>query len=284
MTPSNLQIAILGLVQGLAEPLPVSSSAHVIAAEKLMGIDPSSPQMTFMLIMLHTGSLGAVIVYFWAAWRRSFFSDAAALRDVIVHVALATAVTLALGLALKVGIERLFLHGGDVEGLFSNLPLIAAALAVGGILILAAGLMGSADKTDAKETAGSSIWIGAIQGLVLPFRGWSRSGATISLGMLLGIGKRRAEEFSFALVVVLTPFAIAVESYRLFRTREAGAVSIHPGSLVVPGLLGMACSFVGGLAALRWLSRWLEAGRWSYFGVYCLLASVGIIAMFRAGY
>jgi undecaprenyl-diphosphatase len=46
----------------------------------------------------------------------------------------------------------------------------------------------------------------------------------------------------------------------------------------------MACSFVGGLAALRWLSRWLEAGRWSYFGVYCLLASVGIIAMSRAGY
>src|ERR1700690_456256 len=70
MTPSSLQIVLLGLVQGLAEPLPVSSSAHVIAAEKLMGIDPSSPQMTFMLIMLHTGSLGAVIVYFWAAWRR----------------------------------------------------------------------------------------------------------------------------------------------------------------------------------------------------------------------
>jgi len=284
MPPSILQILILGLVQGLAEPLPVSSSAHVIAAEKLMGIDPSSPEMTFMLIMLHTGSLGAVIVYFWAAWRRSFFSDAGSARAVISHVAWATVVTLALGYALKVGIERMFLRGGDVEGLFSNLPLIAAALAAAGILIFAAGILRTEGSADVKESAKSSVWIGAIQGLCLPFRGFSRSGATISLGMLLGIGKRRAEEFSFALVVVLTPFAIAVEGYRLLKARAGGAAAVHLGGLVIPGFLGMACSFVAGLAALRWLSRWLEQGRWSYFGIYCLVAALGILAMSHAGY
>jgi len=64
MSPTFLQIALLGLIQGAAELLPVSSSAHVIAAEKLMRLDPSSPEMTFMLIMLHTGTMGAVIVYF----------------------------------------------------------------------------------------------------------------------------------------------------------------------------------------------------------------------------
>ena len=63
-----LQIIILALIQGAAELLPVSSSAHVIVAEKLMGLDPTSPSMVFLLVMLHTGTMLAVIVYFWRRW------------------------------------------------------------------------------------------------------------------------------------------------------------------------------------------------------------------------
>ena len=70
MEPNLLQILFLGLVQGAAELLPVSSSAHVIVAEKLMGLDPASPAMTFLLVMLHTGTMVAVIAYFWKAWKR----------------------------------------------------------------------------------------------------------------------------------------------------------------------------------------------------------------------
>src|SRR5260221_51911 len=76
MVANILQILILGLVQGAAELLPVSSSAHVIVVEKLMGLDASSPEMTFLLVMLHTGTMFAVIVYFWNAWRLSYFSSA----------------------------------------------------------------------------------------------------------------------------------------------------------------------------------------------------------------
>jgi undecaprenyl-diphosphatase len=64
-----LQIALLALIQGAAELLPVSSSAHVILAEKLMGLDPSAPEMTFLLVMLHTGTMFAVILTFWSRWR-----------------------------------------------------------------------------------------------------------------------------------------------------------------------------------------------------------------------
>ena len=64
-----LKILILAVIQGAAELLPVSSSAHVIVAEKLMGLDPVSPEMTLLLVMLHTGTMFAVIVYFWKAWR-----------------------------------------------------------------------------------------------------------------------------------------------------------------------------------------------------------------------
>ncbi len=76
-----VHVIILAIVQGLAELLPVSSSAHVIVAEKLMGMDPSAPAMTLLLVMLHTGTMLAVIVYFWQRWRRAFFSSGAELRQ-----------------------------------------------------------------------------------------------------------------------------------------------------------------------------------------------------------
>ena len=69
------QILILALIQGACELLPVSSSAHVIVAEKLMGLDPSSPEMTMLLVMLHTGTMFAVIVYFWKGWQRDYFAS-----------------------------------------------------------------------------------------------------------------------------------------------------------------------------------------------------------------
>src|ERR1700720_2233281 len=72
------QIALLALIQGAAELLPVSSSAHVIVAERLMGLQPSSPEMTFLLVMLHTGTMFAVLVYFWPRWKPRLFASQAA--------------------------------------------------------------------------------------------------------------------------------------------------------------------------------------------------------------
>ena len=67
-----LQILVLAIVQGVAELLPISSSAHVIVAEKLMGLDPTKPEMTLLLVMLHTGTMFAVIFFFWKSWKESF--------------------------------------------------------------------------------------------------------------------------------------------------------------------------------------------------------------------
>src|SRR6478752_10260745 len=96
-----LQIFILAMIQGAAELLPVSSSAHVIAAEKNMGLDPSSPEMTFLLVMLHTGTMFAVIVYFWNAWRLSYFSSAEVFWKTAKQVIVATVLTAIIGLALQ---------------------------------------------------------------------------------------------------------------------------------------------------------------------------------------
>lgn len=286
-----LQIIILAAVQGLAELLPVSSSAHVVVAEKLMGLDPSSPPMTLLLVMLHTGTMFAVIVYFWEQWRDTYFRSRNALKRVVALLFLASALTGLVGGALIKFIEKMALRSvphAEIENLFSHLELIAPALAVGGILILVAGILEKLHRKKAPAessdiSSGQAALIGAVQGLCLPFRGFSRSGATISTGMLAGVAKASAERFSFALAVVLTPAAIARESMRLAKAEH---FSGYPGmaAAVMPSLLGAVCAFVAGLLALKWLSRWLEGGRWYLFGIYCLVAAVAVAALHHAGY
>ncbi|MGA2244302.1 MAG: undecaprenyl-diphosphate phosphatase [Verrucomicrobiota bacterium] len=273
-------IFILALVQGACELLPVSSSAHVIVAEKLMGLDPSSPEMTMLLVMLHTGTMFAVIVYFWNRWRRDFFVSAGQAQWFVIQVVGATVCTSVVGLGLKVLIEKVFMRGqahAEIEELFSNLPLMAGALAAVGILIVYAGLNEKEQPRHAEIQPQHSFWIGLVQGLCIPFRGFSRSGATISTGLILGLPKQKLEEFSFALAVVLTPLAIGQEGRRLLKTHAlSGGSMLH---LFMPGLAGMVLSFIAGLAALKLLSHWLEGGRWKFFGFYCLLAAAGVLAV-----
>jgi undecaprenyl-diphosphatase len=287
MAANILQILILGLVQGAAELLPVSSSAHVIVVEKLMGLDASSPEMTFLLVMLHTGTMFAVIVYFWNAWRLSYFSSAEVFWKTVKQVIVATVLTAIVGLTLQLLIEKVLLKGSqntDVESLFSQLPLIGGALLAAGFLIILSGLR-EPSRLEAKDVSTTSAsWVGAVQGLCLPFRGFSRSGATISTGLLLGVGKRRMEEFSFALAVVITPPAIAREFWRLIKAHPEVTKADHLVPLALPGVIGMVASFVAGLLALRLLSRWLETGRWKLFGVYCILFAVFVFALAAFGF
>jgi len=100
----------------------------------------------------------------------------------------------------------------------------------------------------------------------------------------MGVPRRPAEEFSFALAVVITPAFIVQESLRFMRTWTAVAKGAEVAALALPGLLGMACSFAAGLVALVWLSGWLEKGKWHYFGIYCFAAAAGVGAMAAMGY
>ncbi len=284
-----LKILVLAIIQGAAELLPVSSSAHVIVAEKLMGLDPTRPEMTLLLVMLHTGTMFAVIFFFWSSWKKSFFSSGRAFRDSMKLVVAATFFTGIIGLFLKFLIERFVLGNvphAQIELIFGNLGLISASLAAVGLFIIFAEWKGRrpAGGGDGLDMKGS-CWIGAVQGVCLPFRGFSRSGATISTGLLFGVSKARIEEFSFALAVVLTPPVIVREIWRLLKAHHA-SLSDAAGmtSLFYPSLLGMALSFVSGILALRWLSSWLERGRWHLFGIYCLCFSFVAFLLYRAGF
>jgi len=276
------QILILALVQGACELLPVSSSAHVIIAEKLMGLHPAVPEMTMLLVMLHTGTMFAVIVYFWRGWMRDYFSEPGKLRWFAVQIVVATFCTGIVALGLMELVEKVFLRGrprAQIEDLFSNLPLMATSLAVVGALIIYAGWRGEKTPRESEVQPAHACWIGLVQGFCIPFRGFSRSGSTISTGLLLGLPKQKLEEFSFALAVVLTPPAIAKEAWRLIKDHQlSGQVStLH---LFAPSLVGMVFSFLAGLLALTWLSRWLESGRWKWFGYYCLVAAAGVLVIY----
>lgn len=222
-----LNVATLAIIQGLAELLPVSSSAHVVVAEKLMGLDPSAPEMTLLLVMLHTGTMLAVIAFFWSAWLKTWFT----------HWAM----------------------GGRILGLL-------------------AGWRDRRPRSAVPIGFRESVLVGAVQGLSLPFRGFSRSGATISAAMLAGVQKWEAEEFSFALAVLVTPAAIGREILRLLHARP------HIGRLMMVSVFGGVCAFLAGMLALKWLTRWLVYGRWWVFGCYCLLAAAIVLFLNRLGY
>lgn len=296
------QVIVLAIVQGLAELLPVSSSAHVVVAEKLMGLDPSSPQMTLLLVMLHTGTMFAVIAYFWKQWKQTYFASADAFKRFAVRLVYATVLTGIVGEVLKKLIEKTMFAGAqkaEIESLFGRLDLIAPALACAGILILIAGLrerkssstLREAESLTRRASGGVTMrqagWMGFVQGLALPFRGFSRSGTTISTGMLTGATKERAERFSFALAVVLTPPVVAQETMRLLKATHAAADTGAPIDLhgtVMFSLLGAVFAFFAGLVALKWLSNWLENGRWYLFGIYCLVASCVVFWLHTRGY
>jgi undecaprenyl-diphosphatase len=286
---SPWQVVVVGIIQGLTELLPVSSSAHVVVAEKLMGLDPSAPAMTLLLVMLHTGTMFAVIVYFWSRWRTTVAERQATLGSYALWLIIATVITGIIGEALIKLIEKFWFQGvphSDVEMLFSHLELIAPALGLVGVLIVIAGLVERKSAGSAKPgelTTARSGLIGAVQGLCLPFRGFSRSGATISTAMLAGVEKKRAEDFSFALAVILTPPVVAREALRVIRAEHVDP-GTGLGAAAGTSLLGLACAFIAGILALKWLSGWLESGKWYWFGIYCLVAALGVAYLHHAGY
>ena len=278
-----LKILILAVVQGAAELLPISSSAHVILAEKLLGLNPVSPEMTLLLVMLHTGTMFAVIVYFWQSWRVKYFQSVKVFSGFAKRIIIATGCTGAVGLLLKFLIEKIVLGNvphAEVELLFGNMTLMAVSLFAVGLFIIYSGKNTAQAHRAVNLDLKKSSWIGVIQGLCLPFRGFSRSGATISMGLSLGIGKEEAEEFSFALAVVLTPPVVARELLRLLQAQSA-SLSPHASlfTLLYPSLLGMALSFISGIVALKWLSHWLDRGYWHAFGYYCLAASLVVFRL-----
>lgn len=288
-------VIVLAIVQGLAELLPVSSSAHVIVAAELMHENMSTPNNALLLVLLHTGTMFAVIAYFWPRWAAEIFNSWQAFWRTVKLLFVSTLLSGLVFLPIDKLVEHVLSKGGqraEIEALFNKLNWIAPALAAVGALILYAGLRevrrpeGPAGKANARRGIcwPDAIVMGILQGIAIPFRGFSRSGATISGGLLTGGKRGEIEWYSFAMVVVLTPLAIAWELRRVYKTAHLAGYAVHWGPALKPGIIGMIFSFLAGLLALKWLSRWLENGMWYWFGIYCLAAAVVVGYLYHVGY
>jgi undecaprenyl-diphosphatase len=258
-----LDAIILGLVQGVTEFLPVSSSGHLTLGEMLLRVDMEDN--VALDVALHAATLVSIVVYFSRAW----------LKRVRAEPRLAM---LAVAAGVPAGV--LYLAAGDsVEAAKGNIWIVGAMFIIAGGFLAFASLAAprmyanSADTTagDAQRFPSGKRGLVAVAGVgiaqaVALFPGISRSGSTIGAGLLTGLTREAAFEFSFLTATPLLAGAILVKA------REIGGIAASSGG---PLALGSGVAFVSGLAALVLLRRVVTGGKLWIFGLYTI--AVGIV-------
>jgi len=252
-----LKIALLGIIQGLTEFLPISSSGHLVIAEHLLGISFSDLSLE---LILHLGTLLAVFVYF----RKQIWTLIDALinfkdkekhtsRMFSFYVIVAMIPTGIIGLLLK----------ETLKANKNQLSLVGTALIFTALLLFTSNIIQKKQKTTKPLNLFRSILIGIGQGIaVIP--GLSRSGSTIAVSLMTGISKKQAAEFSFILSI---PAILA-----------ATVLELDTSVMFTPAyLVGMLCSFIAGMMAIHFLMKLLSNGKFHLFGYYCLI--VGFIVV-----
>ena len=266
-----LEAAILGIIQGITEFLPVSSSGHLALMQHFLGL--KEPQV-FFDVMLHLGTLGAVVMAYKQPIRklagaglsaivnpRFYRRPIACVNDstdlkLIWFILFGSVPTGAIAIAFK----------PQLEALFVKPTVVAAMLIATGIILQLPRFRQIAAREHCSVRFWHSPLIGIAQGLAIT-PGISRSGATISLALLLGIAPKQAAQFSFLLSIPAILGAV------LLKLKDAAALSVDPMITVV----GTLTSFLVGYAALRLLLAMLDRGRLSGFSYYCFAAGMAVL-------
>jgi undecaprenyl-diphosphatase len=269
---TTLQALVMGVVQGLTEFLPVSSSGHLIVVPFLAGWhDPFITSLAFS-VMLHIGTLAALLAYFRADWLRLVPAGLAAVRDRslagdpdrrLAWLLVASAVPAAFaGLLLN----------DLIATTFREIGLVAVTLVVGGAILWLADRRGPRTRDIDGVTIPVAVAIGAAQALAL-VPGISRSGISISAARLAGLDRPAAARFSFLMATPVTAGAALFE-LRSLASGEAG-VDVSIGPLVV----GMIAAFVSGAIAIGVLLRYLRTSSLDIFVWYRLLLAATVVVV-----
>jgi undecaprenyl-diphosphatase len=261
---SIVQSLLFGLIEGLTEFIPVSSTAHMLFLQQVLGIQAGDAMFAF-LVLVQLGPLLALLVYFrhdlWTLVR-AFFSRPFVTPEnrLAWYIIVATIPALLAGALLKDAVQRLF-----------QSPLVEAAIrffAAAALLSLAEWL---GKRTRSLDTMGwfDSIVIGLFQVLAV-FPGASRSGSTISAGMLRNLDRPAATRFAFLLSA---PVMLAAGLYESASALRLG----HLGALLPPLALGLIVAAVVGWLSIRWLLRYVSSHSLYAFAVYC--AALGCLSL-----
>lgn len=239
-----LYALLLGLVEGATEFIPVSSTAHLILAERAMNLSGAFWD-TFAILIQLGAVLAVVAIYFSRFWRIAMdLPSRPEARRFVISVLVAVIPAIVIGLAL---------HNFVKQYLLEDPQLICWSLIVGGVALLLVDRLGRAGSVTSGYAVPlpRALAIGVFQCLAL-IPGVSRSGATISGGLLLGLDKKAAAEFSFFLAIPTMAGAFALDLYKTMK--EGPGLSHHEGAVIA---LGFVVSFISGLAVVKWLIDWV---------------------------
>ncbi len=254
-----LDALLLGIIQGLTEFLPISSSGHLVLGEYALGLQIPGVSLE---IWLHMGTLVAVVVYF----HRRIVS----LAVLCVKPSMATPETKRLLPALIIGTLPAVAVGlllkDTIESVFSSPVFAASMLIVTGVILFSSRL--APHKTE-NMTWLRGFGIGCAQALaILP--GISRSGSTITAGMFMGLSPSVAAEFSFLLAIPAIGGAFVLDLVSNYN-------GIFDTTMIGRYLVGAIIAFIFGLASIHFLLRIISKGKFYYFGVYCLVVGIAAI-------
>ena len=270
---SLLSSILLGVIQGVAEFLPVSSSGHLAIAEHLLGMSGASDIPEFFDVLLHLGTLVAVFVAYWDDVRDMVVEFFCGVRD-LARGSTPTPVPPARRMILLIIVGTLplliVLPIKDlVEGLADNMYFVAAALLVTGCLLFASDRARKGRKTEKSATMVDVLLVGVAQAIAT-CPGISRSGTTITAGCFRGFDRKFAVRFSFLLSI---PAILGANILSLKDAVEAGIIWAD----IPVYLVGVAVSAVVGYACIRLLKMIADRGKFGAFAYYCW--AVGVLTL-----
>lgn len=262
---SLLNAILLGLIQGISEFLPISSSGHLSIAQNLFGMEMEGSGDMFFEVLLHLGTLAAVFVAYWADIREmilEFFRAIADIRKGGMPDPIPPARRLIL--LLIIGTLPLFVVlpiQDFVESLSSNTYVVGGALLVTGVLLFASDRIKKGRKTAASATVWDILLIGAAQA-VATCPGLSRSGTTIAVGCFAGLERKFAVRFAFLLSI---PAVLGANILKIADVMDTG---IDP-ALIPSYILGVAAAAVSGYLCIRLVHMITDKGKFGAFAYYC---------------
>lgn len=283
MSLTIIKAIVLGVIQGLTEFLPVSSSGHLVIVQTLLGIDSKSPPMLLFDLAVHIGTMAAVLFVFRCELRRFLKHLLTSLRGLgrgqtVLHLyrRSASVRVLALGVVASIPTAAIgILFKDSFECAFGSL------LAVGCALMVTATLLLLTSRRRAKRSLRQfglidALVVGVAQGMAIT-PGVSRSGATICAAMLLGLRKRWATQFSFFIATPAILGAVLLQALDVFSEIEGASL---PWAAIISGSI---VALLVGYAALKLLLLTIQRSKLVYFSIYCFIAGVGVIIWALAG-
>jgi undecaprenyl-diphosphatase len=279
---------VLGIVEGLTEFLPISSTAHLRIVEALFGFNLQDSFWKMYTIVIQLGAILALPVYFWRRildFLATFPSGERGDRNLLTHPLSLTLV------AFVVTAVPSYLLKKQIGQNLENLSVMAWALLIGGVVMWIVDVVCRNPRTTRMDevTFLQAVWIGAVQILSAVFPGTSRSMSTIAAGQTAGLSRSAALEFSFFLSMPTMVVATGYDLLKTIRPRHDAAAEAGLAPLAMDShnwivlAIGFGVSFVVALGVVAWFMRWVRARGFAPFAIYRIVAGIVLLVLIARG-